>query len=885
MEKTEYKIKMDQAETLVRQGDLKEALDVIDTLNYHKIRNVNVLLRASEIAEEAGEPEKGREILEIAHEKSPIARMIIYRLALISVKLGEIDEAETYYDEFTDIAPHDGLKYVIKYTIRKAQNADITELIAILEQLCDEDFTDKWAFELACLYRKHGDDDKCTALCDKVALWFGEGPYVEKSLEMKMMYKPLTPEQEEQYRRLTKGTSSVGSKKEKELSDTITIPQVEDKPGKFDTVNLQAEIRKNIQEIMKATEAGEVSENMDAIKDLVGDIPYVTEDKPDSETDQETSESTETAESEEPVQEESKTPIEDSYHQYLAEEYDGQMALNLPSGENDEQIEGQLTIDDVLDDWARQQRAMEAALNDARKKKLEEAKEKALREANQIMDRLVNISPQLEAGVAPEEILKEEYLKESEPEPVEPDKKIIGNADEKTVESAAQILAGVNDMLQHEIDTMSDDTPNQGAAEPEKDSEEIEDIEEAGAETSEEKPEPEETIEPEVSDEESETPEEVKEISEEDEETQEKESEDTEEEPETETLEEEPIEASEQETETKEERPEASEEEEETEVAEEEEESEAAEEEQESEEPEEEIEPFTGKRPEHFSPIDDKTRPFNIDISTLARQIESEALDEDRVKVEFTDEEKGVLSYFTDVHGMSVQIQKALNAVKVKCESNGSIKTGNLTISGSDGSGKTALASKLVQIVQMETGKLGAGAGKITGEKINSKDLNALIEKVKGGSLMIEKAGGMNYDTAVSLALMIENDRSGTLFILEDSESELKKLAEGVPKLWKYFTEHLSIPEMTQDELVNFGKIYVLDCGYSMDDMGILALYDRIGMLQGGDNPVSIKDVKEILDEGIARYKKRSKGFFSHFSARISDEDGRPLLQEKDIIA
>ena len=126
MEKTEYKIKMDQVETLVRQGDLKEAVDVLDTLNYRKIRNVNVLLRASEIAEEAGQPEKGREILEIAHEKSPIARMIIYRLALISVKMGELDEAETYYKEFVDIAPHDGLRFVIRYTIRKAQGADLS---------------------------------------------------------------------------------------------------------------------------------------------------------------------------------------------------------------------------------------------------------------------------------------------------------------------------------------------------------------------------------------------------------------------------------------------------------------------------------------------------------------------------------------------------------------------------------------------------------------------------------------------------------------------------------------------------------------------------------------------------------------------------------------
>lgn len=842
MEKTEYKIKMDQVENLVRQGDLKEAVDVLDTMNYRKIRNVNVLLRASEIAEQAGQPEKGREILEIAHEKSPIARMIIYRLALISVKMGELDEAETYYKEFVDIAPHDGLRFVIRYTLRKAQGADITELIGILEDLCDEDFVDKWAFELACLYRKNGDEQKCIALCDKIALWFGEGPYVEKSLEMKMMYKALTPEQEEQYRRLTRGDTGTSNDKK---SDTITIPQVEEKPEKFDTVNLQAEIRKNIEEIMMATETGEVSENMDAIKDLVGDIPYVTAEKPALDKHK--------ASHDEPEQEESKTPIEDSYQQYLAEEYDGQMALNLPSGGDDEQIEGQMTIRDVLDDWGRQQRAMEAALNDAKKKKLAQAKEAALREANQIMDRLVDISPQLEAGVTPEEILKDEYLnKDSE------DKSKTETTEEKTGEekpkatevytkkkpetdqSPEEILAGVNDMLQKDIDSMEEGERSEVRGQREEDKgdrgEGIGEREEKG-ERSEVRGQRDETEaeekknpgEPEVDGDL------VAKAEEKDKTVLESE------------VKEEPLVKAE-----------------------------------ENRKPE--VKTEEKKVPENA--VDDKTREIHFDVNSLAAQIENTTRDEEKDKVEadYTDDEKAILSYFTRVHGMKTQLLGAINTLKLKCDSDGAIKTGNLTISGPEGSGKTALASKLVQVIQKETEKLSGGAGRITGEMINTKDLNALISKVRGGSLMIEKAGRMNYKTAVSLSLMIENDRSGTLFILEDSEKELQKLAVGTPKLWKYFTEHLAIPEMTIDELVDFGKVYVLENGYSMDDMAILALYDRIGMLQGGSDPVGLKDMKAVIDESIEKYEKRSKGFFSHFSARMTDEEGRPMLQEKDII-
>ena len=796
MEKTEYKIRMDQMENLVRQGDLKGAVEAISDLNYRKIRNINVLLRASDVCDMAGEPEKAREILEIAHEKSPMARMTIYKLALLSVKLGDFEEAESYYNEFIDLAPHDGLRFIIQYTIRKAQGADTTELISILEELCKEDFIDKWAFELACLYRTHGDEKKCVDICDQIALWFGEGPYVEKALEMKMLYKPLTKEQEEQYRQITSSESADPAAKKK--SDTITIPKIEETPDKFDTVNLQAEIRKNIEEIMLATEKGEVSANMDNIKDLVGDIPYVTAGQ--SALDKHRKQP-------EPEKEESQTPIEDAYQQYLAEEYDGQMALNLTAHADDDQIEGQLTIDDVLEDWGRKQRAMEAALNEARRKELDKAKELALREANQIMDRLVDISPQLEAGVAPEEILKKEYLKEDKKEPEE-------------------IMAGVNDMLQHDIDTMSDE-PAEKPVEPEQKAEEEQE------EKQPEKPE-------------------------------------------------EPAEEKKEEPEKKEEAEKPQEPEEKQEP-----------EEQPADKAEEKDKPEKEEKPEEK---DDSTKDLSdlkedtqevrhgIDISGLADAIERAELDDEKVETDFTDDEKDVLTYFTEVHGMKEQLLQALRTLKVKEESHGNMRAGNLTIAGGDGCGKTTLASRLVQLTQKATGGLKGEAGRITGASLNSKDMNAIISKVRGGSLMIERAGGMNHDTAVSLALLIENDRSGTLFILEDSKKSLDMLSAGTPKLWKYFTQHIEIPEMTLDELVNFAKVYVLECGYSMEDMGILALYDRISIMRSGDENVGLNAVREVIDDAIARYKKRSKGFFGRLSARYTDEDGRPMLQEKDII-
>ncbi len=812
MEKTEYKIKMDQMENLVRQGDLNGAVEAISDLDFRRIRNINVLLRSSDVCDMAGETEKAREILEIAHEKSPMARMTIYKLALLSVKLGEFGEAEGYYHEFVDLAPHDGLRYVIQYTIRKAQGAEVTELISILEELCKEDFIDKWAFELACLYRKAGDEKRCVEICDQIALWFGEGAYVEKALEMKMLYKPLSKDQEDQYRRLTSTEHLPGTKEER--SDTITIPKVEQTPDSFDTVNLQAEIRKNIEEIMLATEKGEVSANMDNIKDLVGDIPYVTAGESALDKHKKPGEE---------EKEESETPIEDAYQQYLAEEYDGQMALNLTAHADDDQIEGQLTIDDVLEDWGRRARAMEAALNEARRKELDKAKEAALREANQIMDRLVDISPQLEAGVAPEQILKNEYLKEERKDP-------------------DSIMAGVNDLLQHNIDSMADAGKTTEAKE-------------APEETAEEKPAgPDERPA-------EQTPE-----------TDEKEqSKDKAVEPEAASAEkpelEEKIEPSGQ----------------------------AA-------KPEEKIEPSgQAAKPEDMTrQADEKdfepTRNLldisghrtqlrhGIDLSGLADAIENTARDEVKVEEDFSQEEKDVLTYFTQIHGMKDQLLPALATLRIKSDSDGNMRSGNITISGGDGCGKTTLASRMVQLVQKSTGHLKGEAGRISGESMNSKDLHRILSRVKGGSLMIEKAGGMKNETAVSLSLLIDNDKTGTLFILEDSRDNMEKLAARSPKLWKYFTQHIEIPVMTLDELVNFAKVYVLECGYSMEDMAILALYDRIAIMQSGDREVGLADVKDMIDEAVSRFKKRSTGFFGRFSTRMTDGDGRPMLREKDII-
>ena len=340
VEKMEYRNRIEEMKTLVSKNKFADAMAVADTINWRKVHNINDLIAGSESYEAAGKIDEARDLLLLAHERSPIGRMILYKLCMISIKLRQLEEAQEYYNEFVQIAPHDSLKYILKYNINTAKGSDAATLITILEQLKENDFIEEWAYELAYLYHKTNQSDKCIGLCDEIILWFGDGPVVERALELKMLYQPLDKAQEDKYRSLQQkkdGIVEITSKPVAESSEilpAIADIKLPEGPERFDTINLQAEIKKNIDEIMKATDTGEVTENIDAIKTLVEEIPYL-----------------QVTEEEAPVAEETvKFSVNDTFQQYLQEGYDGQISLILDdeSTETEEQIEGQMTIEDVL---------------------------------------------------------------------------------------------------------------------------------------------------------------------------------------------------------------------------------------------------------------------------------------------------------------------------------------------------------------------------------------------------------------------------------------------------------------------------------------------------------------------------------------------------------
>ena len=239
--------------SLCAEENYDAAAEIADTINWNKVKNVNALVSAGEIYEKTGRYEDSKELLLMAYDRSPIGRTIIYRLAEVAVKMKDYELAREYYEEFVEIAPHDNLKYVLEYTIKKAQGASYDELIPILEELKEQEYSEEWAYELAYLYHKAGMSEKCIGACDELILWFGDGPYVERALELKMLYQPLTRQQEEKYREIRQertGVTQIGAEEMKKAGEyeheAVEIPQVNINPERFNTVNLQEEIAKGL---------------------------------------------------------------------------------------------------------------------------------------------------------------------------------------------------------------------------------------------------------------------------------------------------------------------------------------------------------------------------------------------------------------------------------------------------------------------------------------------------------------------------------------------------------------------------------------------------------------------------------------------------------------
>lgn len=766
MDKYEYNLKIDQMKTLCAEGNYAAAAELADSISWNKVKNVNALVRVGEIYEKVGRYEESKEILLCAYDRSPIGRMIIYRLAEVAVKMKDFDAAEEYYQEFVEIAPHDNLRYVLRYEIEKERGTDISKLIDILEEFKEKEYTEEWAFELANLYHQANESEKCVEACDELILWFGDGPYVERALELKMLYQPLTRAQEEKYRkfRLAKeGITTIGADEMKRageyVHDPVEIPQVSISPERFNTVNLQKEIAKGMQQIIDATEKTTVNDTIDNIKKIVGDnIPYLQLQKQEEATNNHIE-----------TDEEIDGSLKLNFQEFLGEENDGQMSLVVnEKTELERQITGQITIEDVLEEWEKTKRAAEAALQDAEQRRLESAKARALQEAGDIMDRLNDVIPQLDAGVSPKELLEKEYL---------------SNAGEAVETERA---------VSHTEEVAEEITP--GEAVVPIPAEQIQDAEDGFAPPQDEP---------------------------------------AEEEPPQDTFEE-------------------------------------------------------GQFPE----IAEETTPPQdapADIPELPKIAMPEDLGlddeepEETVIDHLTNEQKAIFSYFVPVKGMESQLCQALTHAVRHLKEDRTASTGNIIIQGGQGCGKTMLATSIIKVLQKECGRPNGKVGKIDAQALNKKDIQALLRKVSGGCLIIERAGDLSRESAVTLSLLLAQDDSGVLVILEDTTKGIRKALMQDDGFAKKFTERVSVPIFTNDELVTFARSYAKELGYEIDEMAVLALYNRISNIQRLDQATTLTEVKEIVDEAIDReaHGGIKKAISILTAARYTDDDCI-VLREKD---
>lgn len=881
MDKYEYNLKLDQIKALSAEEGYMSAAEIADSINWNKIKNVNTLVKIGEIYEKAERYQDARDILLMAYDRSPIGRMIIYRLAEVAIKMGDYDAATEYYDEFVEIAPHDDMKYVLRYAIKKGQGASFDELITILEEYKDEEYTEEWAYELAYLYRKAGKADKCIDACDELILWFGDGPYVERALELKMLYQPLTKAQEEKYRRFKAEKEKPAKiKDEAEVTeigamemvkggeivhDDVTIPQITVNQEKFNTVNLQQEIAKGMQQIMEAKGKNEVADTMDTIKKIVEDIPYLKLEKEQEEYVQQPEETEHIA-----TDEEIDGSLKLNFKELLGEDADGQMSMVMSEKTQlEHQITGQMSIQDVLEEWEKTRHAAEIALKEAEQQKLESAKARALQEAGDIMERLNDVIPKLDAGVTPKELLEEEYLKV--PVDIIEQKAAVKEPEEEQKPDMQELYADETvDEVQEpqEVPEEAIDEAQEPQEAPEEAIEEVQESQEAPEEAIDEVQEPQEAPE-EAADEAKEPvgePEDIimAEESEKDEilmqpTTMMPEITDDMLNVDDDTLDDE----------TSQEKENVSEKRDFDHV---------------TSFIEQEIAKMTAKNPGLEKKLDmAKTRKMP-DIS-LPEDLDSEE-DDSKLKEtkhikELTSEQKAIFSYFIPVKGMEDQICKAYNAVLDHFNRKENASTGNLIIQGEQGCGKTMLATSFIKVLQKDGEQLTGKMGKIDAAALNKKDVQQVVRKITGGCLIIERAGDIDRSIAAQLSFLMEHDITGTLYILEDTSKGIKKALSMDEGFASKFTEKISVPIFTNDELVLFAKSYSAELGYKIDEMAILALHNRISNIERIDQATTLTEVKDIIDEAIDREAHSGlKKAISILTARRYTDDDRIVLKE-----
>ena len=782
VDKQEYRLKTEQMLKLMNEKSYKEAMEIADAIEWKRVKNTAVLCAVSEIYEANGEYEKGRDILLKAFERASDSKKIIYKLAVLALKLDDMKEATECYEEFLQIAPKDPNRFILKYKILKAKNASLDEQIEVLEEFKKAEYIEKWAFELAKLYQQAGRISECLEECDDLILWFSEGKYIYKAMELKMQYKPLTPLQREQYenRKGAPVVKPVAAKPvvEEPVVEAPVAVEPEVKPEVVEEVAAEPEVveeaapaavEETVEEVVEepaaeapAEEVSQATKPLASIEEILQG--WQEQQKEDAEM---IKAKLEEVEAEKAAQKAVEEPVEENKDSILPDDIRRLMEeLEAESADIDAQkareIEPPMMEDDVEEEVPFGEEENKPLLQ----KVVEQLTAMDILPSKETVEEPVAVEPEPVEEPAPAEVVEAV----AEPEIQMPEEEEPFFEQESFEQAMAEALQEVFDIEEEEEGIKLGDT--QSIA-----------LSTKALATAAKVTVPQEDVQVEL--------------------------------------------------------------------------------------------------PKASVP---ESKPVGYDTGFLVQgKYDLEVQSQIGLKAGLTEEQKKLFSYFVPVHGMSEQLVTVLENDK-ECKSRyGTSRIGNLLVIGRSGSGKTVLAVDIVKAIQkarrMKKGKMAI----VSASALNTKDVANIVEKLHGGALIIEEASELNRKTIDDLCEAMEGQTGELLVVLEEERKPLMKLLEAYPNFKKKFTSQVEIPVFINDELVTFGQTYAKENGYKIDEMGILALYSRIDLLQREEKAVTVADVKDVVDEAIDNANSASvKNLMKKLFGKNKDDADRVILTEED---
>ena len=779
LDKEEFRIKLEEINRLVEKKNYKDAMEVVDSIDWRRVKNVRTLCVVGEIYAANKRYEDSKEIFLLAYHRAPIGKNILYRLIEVSLRMKDIQEAEEFYEEFLEIAPNDSTRYILNYKISKEKQVPLDQQIRILEEYKEKEFTERWSYELAKLYYQNGDTEKCLDLCNEMVLWFSEGKYVMKALDLKNRMGMLTGAEKEKYDKqfipnLTTVEEAAELNTDKDSQEISESEKAEDEGPAIESVRIDERDVNGAESLQEKISKG--------IRDIFSGKKK--------------------EESEELTEEESETPAEEVQEEMIKDISSEEEPTNVPELEPEDAVihapknPGQSVFSDI-----------EERIEEFTEEEIEHDPEEDAQEVSE--------EKQNEKDAAPE---KATEFKMPELEIPESMKNFDVDASLETeIPQAPNIcLPGMDkEDSDKEFDFNLEDTILAAASEQ-------------GIEI------PKETIQPKKP---------VKAL-------------EPEEDPD-DFMTEEDLQSAEDEFLNGPAGRNADEDDlaETVEI------------------PVKEVKHSKKEKPAKLLTQEEELEQFIDSI-----QPETNAEDIIPRDKKMTEDEEKLFTYFAKVPGLREQIVEALYDVQINASDKTS-KTGNVIVMGGRETGKTRLISGLIPAICKELNLEASKVAYVFADQINDKNIAEIVKKMSGGFLVIENANQLTKETVEQLNKAMEFRTDGLIVIIEDEKIGMRKLIARFPKFTSKFTSMINIPVFTNDELVNFAKVYTRENGYTIDQMGMLALYNLISTSQKEDQPMNIGAVKDMIDNAITKSKG---GIRKLISKKKVNQDGYKVLYEKD---